>query len=200
MALTEEAPRTRRAWRWTNAAVLALGILGLLPLALPGLLLWESLPHVDPRDADLGAKPAMDGLLVYFLFAVLVMVLSNGLPVAAHWSARGSLGGAVLQGVCGTAVIGWAWFGAKFGVGSYFTGTDDACTYPNCWPVHTEEKYAWLPGLVVGLVLIAMASLLKPVPWWVRTVVPVVVGVAALRIHHWYWVTQLLPVFEAPPG
>ncbi|RZU10370.1 hypothetical protein EV645_6832 [Kribbella rubisoli] len=200
MSPTEQAPRAHAAWRWSNGVVITLGALGLLPLVFPGLALWYSLPHVDPRDADQGADPVDIHSARYLLFALLLILLANGLPRAARWSARGSVGGAVLQGVCGVAVGFWTYAGTAFGAGAYFTGSDDACTYPNCWPVHTEEKLSFLAGTLTGVAMIVMALLVNRIPWVIRTTVPLVVCVAGVLIHHWLWVTYLVPIFEAPPG
>jgi hypothetical protein len=187
-------------WRRSNRVVIALGALGLLPLAIPGLALWDSMPHVDPRDADEGARAVDIDPTNYLLFALVIILLANGFPTAGRWSARGSTSGAVLQGICGVAVGCWAYLGSSFGAAGYFTGSDDACTYPNCWPVHAEEKLSFLAGPLTGLVMIAMALLVNRIPWLIRTTVPVVVCVAGVMVHHWLWVTYLLPTFEAPPG
>ncbi|MER7247366.1 hypothetical protein [Kribbella sp. NPDC000426] len=200
MSATDEAPRPHRAWRWSNGVLIALGTLGLLPLVFPGLALWFSLPHVDPLRARAGAVPPDIHSVNYLLFALLVILLSNGLPRAARWSARGSVGGAVLQGLCGAAVGFWTYLGSAFGASGYNTGSSGPCTYPDCWPVHAEEKLGFLAGTLTGLVMIAMALLVNRVPWVIRTGVPLVVCVAAVLIHHWLWVTYLVPIFEAPPG
>jgi hypothetical protein len=196
----DDASRARAAWRWSNGVVITLGSLGLLVMAIPGLTLWASLPHVDPREADDGARPVHFDPTGYLLFALLVILLSSGLPRAARWSARGSVGGAVLQGLCGAAVGLWTYLGSSFGASVYFTGTDDACTYPNCWPAHAEEKLSFVAGTVTGLTMIVMALLVNRIPWVIRTAVPLVVCAASVLIHHWLWVTYLVPIFEAPPG
>jgi hypothetical protein len=190
------------ARRRIEVALLVLSAIGLVVVGYCTLGLNFWFPQVDPRRHGIGTQQGIGfgSLWIYLmLISTLTIVLVGGLPVGRLWSSRGSLRGAVAQGLGGAVVACWSLVIAELTAGFYFTATDDACTYPGCWPVN-EEKWAFVvPGVLTGIVMIVMALLVTKIPWSVRTFTPAVVWVAGLLLYYWIWTTYLLPIFEGPP-
>lgn len=189
--------------RWGEIALLVAGGVGLLVFGYCELGFNGALPQVDPRRHGLGTQ-AGSGLdrvwAVLLLTTTATVVLVAGLPTGrGRWS-RGSMAAAIAQGIGGAVVAGWTLVVAEFSAAAYFTGTDDACTYPDCWPVDQQKWCFVVPGVLTGVVMIVMALLVNRVPWIVRSLVPAAVWVAGLLLQYWIWTTYLLPVFESPPG
>ncbi|WP_427893258.1 hypothetical protein ACQHIV_10305 [Kribbella sp. GL6] len=137
---------------------------------------------------------------VLLLITTSTVLLVAGLPTRrGRWS-RGSLAAAIAQGIGGAVIACWMLGVAQFSASTYFTGTDDACTYPNCWPVDQQKWCFVVPGVLIGVVMFLTALLVNKVPWIVRTLTPAVVWVARLLVQYWVWKVYLLSVFEGPPG
>lgn len=187
---------------WIEVPLLVLGGFGLVAFGYCLLGFDVGLPQVDPRRHGLGTHggSGLDGQwAVVVLVTTLTILLVGGLPVGTPWSSRGSLRAAILQGIGGAVVVCWTLAVAQFSAAAYFTGSDDACLYPGCWPVD-QQKWAFVvPGMLTGLVMIVMALLVARVRWVVRALSPVVVWIAAVHVHYWIWTTYLLPIFEGPP-
>ncbi|HEY3558648.1 MAG TPA: hypothetical protein VGL05_14350 [Kribbella sp.] len=192
--------RTRVAG-WVEVVLLVLGAIGLLIFGYCLFGFSVGLPQVDPRRHGIGTQGA--GLDRFWLVALLIttatILIVGGLPTGRAWSSRGSPRAAIAQGIGGFVIACWTLAVAEFNAGSYFTGSDDACTYPNCWPVDAQKWAFVVPGVLIGVVMIVMALLVTRIPWYVRAFTPVVVWVVAVHVHYWIWTAYLLPIFEGPP-
>jgi hypothetical protein len=187
--------------RRLEPVVLAIGVLGLLVFGYLSFGFHGSLPQVDPSQGSKGVTRAGTGIdgqwVVWLIVSALTTVAAAGLPVADARASRGSVRGAVVQGIGGLVVGGWTVVAAQLTF--YFSGPGDGCTYSSCWPLHEQAAAFVVPGVVTGLVMIAMALLVNRLPWSIRVLVPVVVWVAAVVAQYAIWTSYLLPIFEGPP-
>lgn len=196
---TAVASRTRG---WIEVALLTIGALGLIVFGYLCLGFETALPRVDPSQVGHGVTYHGSGLdrtwLVIVLISSLTMVLITGLPVSGVWS-RGTLRGAIAQGIGGAVIACWSAGMPVFLSAFYFMGPDDRCTYPSCWPLHEQQLASAIPGVVTGIAMFVMALLLNKLPWSVRALTPVVLWIALLLIQYWVWTTHLIGIFEGPP-
>jgi hypothetical protein len=197
-----EAPTATRLRRWSEAGLLLIGAFGLVIFGYCSLGLEFALPNVDPRKGSLRPTDAWGWTGQWFLVVVITAVtllLVSGLPFGSLRSGRGSLRGAIAQGLGGAVVGCWTFAVGELTKSLYFTGSNDECTYLGCWPVD-QEKWAFVvPGLLTAVVMIVMALLVTRLAWWIRALVPVVVWIGGVVAQYWIWMTYLLPIFEGPP-
>jgi hypothetical protein len=201
--MTDARPATD-ARRRIEVCLLVLGAIGLLAFGYLCLGFHSALPQVDPRRATEGAKDTEFGLggtwTVLVLISSLTLILISGLATTDLRSSRGTLRGAIAQGLGGSVVACWSVAIPKLTSSFYFTGTDDSCTYAGCWPLHQQEFASAVPGVLTGMVMLVMAFLVNKLPWSVRALTPVAVWVTTLLIQHWVWASYLLPIFERSPS
>jgi hypothetical protein len=194
-------PTATRARRWSEAALLLLGAIGLVVLVYPTFVLIEALPKVDPSQLGHGVTYSGSDIdrrwIAQALLSALLLMLVTGLPIG-RLAGRGSLPGAVAQLIGGLAVVFWTLAGTALS-SMYFWGPDDRCTYASCWPLHQQIAAILAPGVLTAIVMIVMALLINRLAWWIRTLVPAVVWVAVLVVQHVVWVNYLLPLFQASP-
>ena len=194
-------PTATRARRWSEAALLLLGAIGLVVLVYPTFVLIDALPQVDPSQLGQGVTYSGSGIdhrwIAQALLSALLLMLVTGLPVG-RLAERGSLPGAVAQVIGGLAVAFWALAGTAL-TSMYFWGPDDRCTYASCWPLHQQIAANLAPGVLTAIVMIVMALLVNRLAWWIRTLVPAAVWVTVLVVQHAVWTRYLLPLFQAPP-
>ncbi|MFG1625669.1 hypothetical protein [Kribbella sp. NPDC049227] len=196
------ASTATRARRWTEAALLLLGAIGLICLVYPTFVLLEYLPQVDPRLAGHGnvyaaRPPEIDSRwIINALISALLLILVAGLPVRRP-TGSGSLAGAVAQGIGGLAVGFWALAGTA--ILNLFNPPDEACTYASCWPMYEQIAATLAPGVLTAITMIVMALLVNRLAWWIRALVPVVVWLGTVLIQHWAWTLYLLDIFQGPP-
>jgi hypothetical protein len=198
-----ETPTSTRLRRWSEAALLVIGVLGLILVGIASLFFADTLPQVDPSQLGHGnsytGSSTVRDWVVWALMSSLVLIAITGLPIgrlAGHGSARG----AVAQGIGGPVVAFWAVATSILANGFYFAGPGDDCFYESCWPLH-EQIWAMLaPGVLTGIVMLVMACLVTRLAWWIRALVPVVVWIGTLVAQHAIWMNYLLPLFEAPPS
>lgn len=192
------APTATRTRRWTEAGLLLLGGLGLICLAYPTFVLLEYLPQVDPRQVGrvyTGRPAGIDPRwFINALISGLLLILVTGLPVR-RLAGRGSLPGAVAQGIGGLAVGFWALAGATL----LSLHLNEPCTYASCWPMREQFAATLAPGAVTAIAMIVMALLVNRVAWWIRALVPVVVWFGTVLIQNAVWTSYLLEIFRGPP-
>lgn len=192
------APTATRARRWTEAALLVLGGLGLICLAYPTFVLLGYLPKVDPRQVGRvypGRPAGIDRQwIINALISALLLVPVVGLPVRRPAGA-GSLRGAVAQGIGGLAVGFWALVGTTL----LTLHLNEPCTYASCWPMNEQIAATLAPGVLTAIAMIAMALLVNRLAWWIRALVPVVVWLATVLTQYAVWTSYLVDVFQGPP-
>ncbi|TCC61298.1 hypothetical protein E0H73_18870 [Kribbella pittospori] len=187
-----------RLRRWSEAALLLIGALGLICLAYPTFVLLEYLPQVDPRQVGpvyVGRPGGIDPRwIINALISGLLLILVTGLPVRRP-TGTGSLPGAVAQGLGGLAVGFWALVGATI----LSLHLNEPCTYASCWPMHEQTAATLAPGALTAIAMIVMACLVNRLAWWIRALVPVVVWLGTVLIQHAVWTSYLLDIFQGPP-
>ncbi|TCC61299.1 hypothetical protein E0H73_18875 [Kribbella pittospori] len=202
-ARPREEPTATRRWRWTEAALLVVGVLGLILVGIAGLVFVDALPQVDPSQLGHWRTPrgsSIDGgWLVWALISSLVLIAITGLPIS-RLAGHGSVRGAVAQGIGGLVVVFWAVATSLLANGFYFMGPSEGCFYDSCWPLHEQIWATLIPGVLTGIVMLVMALLVNRLAWWIRALVPAVGWVALLLIQHAVWVRYLLPLFQARPN
>jgi len=190
-----------RLRRWSEAALLLVGVLGLIGFAYPTLVFLDHLPQVDPRVIGVSvdsSRAAIDQQwIVQALISAPVLILVSGLPVG-RLTGPGSLPGAVAQAIGGLAVAFWALAGTAF-ANIFFFGPDDHCRYASCWPLHEQIWAMVVPGVLTGIAMLVMACLVTRLAWWIRTLVPVVVWLGTVLVQHAVWTSYLLEIFQGPP-
>lgn len=196
-----EVPTATRLRRWTEAALLLIGALGMICLVYPTFVILEYLPQVDPRlsghgNVYEGGTTEIDSRwIISLLVSALLLILVTGLPVRRPTGA-GSLPGAVAQGIGGLAVGFWALAGTAI-LNLFYL--DERCTYAACWPMYQQLAATLAPGMLTAIAMIVMALLVNRVAWWIRTLVPVVVWFGTVLIQHAVWMSYLLEIFKGPP-
>ncbi|GAA1569675.1 hypothetical protein GCM10009789_23920 [Kribbella sancticallisti] len=198
---TREDDVVTKARDRAEVVVLVVAAVGLVVFGYLSLGFHSSLPRVDPSQLGHGVTYSGSGLDSQWAWCVLIssvtMIAAAGLPTARLWASRGSIRGAVVQGVGGLVVAGWT--GVVSQLTFYFTGPGDNCTYASCWPLKEQAAAFVVPGVLTGIVMIVMACLVNRLPWSVRALTPVVVWIATLLVQHAVWTSYLLPIFEGPP-
>jgi hypothetical protein len=191
-------PAGRWLSRGETVLLIAAGA-GLLSFGWIGMGLNTYLSQVDPSQSGQGVTyhgHSIDSTwIALVVWMSLTLIASAGLP---RKGGRGSLKGAIFQGIGGLVVAGGMAVADAISNVFRFSGEGDRCTYPSCWPLHQQTAALLAPGLLAGLSLVVMAFLVRLVPWWVRAAVPVVLWLAALVAQHLVWSTWL-PIFEGPP-
>ena len=155
---------------WRDRVEIAVLVLGAaVPLLLPLVVFQQQFAQVDPSQDSAGITRDGDPLRWGTLVAVLY------------------------------AVEPWCKAPTDALLSFYFTGPDDGCTSPGCWPFYQQSLALAAPELLAGLSMVAMAFLARRVRWWIRAAVPVAVLLAALGAQYAVWDPYLLPLFQAPP-
>ncbi|TCC47613.1 hypothetical protein E0H75_22880 [Kribbella capetownensis] len=189
--------------RWIEAALLVIGVLGLLLVGIANLVFDDTLPQVDPRQLGHGniytGSSTVRDWIVWALISSLVLIAITGLPTGRA-AGRGFVRGAVAQGIGGMVVTFWAVGASMLTNAFYFAGPGDRCFYDSCWPLHEQIWAILVPGVLTGIAMLAMAFLVTRLAWWIRALVPVVVWIGTLVAQHAIWMNYLLPLFEAPPN
>jgi hypothetical protein len=183
--------------------LLTLGAIGLVVYGYLCLGFEASLDQVDPSQLGHGVTYHGSGMDRLWILIVLItsvtMVFVTGLPMAGLRSGRGSLRGAIAQGIGGAVIACWTAGMSVLLSAFYFMGPDDRCTYPSCWPLHEQQAAFVVPGVLTGLAMFVMALLVNKLPWVARALTPVILWITALVLQQWVWTTYLTEIFEGPP-
>jgi hypothetical protein len=187
---------------WANGALM---VLGQLLLSASVLLFFISgsgyLARISPVSPEFGPLLPLSIGPWYFLHVGLIlsaMVACTGRPFPrAEFRA---LPGAFSQVLGGFNVICTAWAAQKIIDGFYFFDPDTRCAYDSCWPMGEQEVALIMPMIIVGMVMIAVALLVRRLAWRWRALLPPVVAVVLLLVQHLLWYSWLLPIFRQPPA
>lgn len=191
-------------WR-ARLNLLASSVGVLIVLVGYGLAAFEMnyyLAEVNPTQLGHGVTTQgqpIDGSWVFMaLLGAVGLAACAGLP---FWRNQVlALRGAITQGLSGIAVLCLTLLGHELTNSTYFTSAEDRCFYQSCWPLREQTVAMAAPAIAVGLSLIVAALLVRRVRWWVRSLVPVAVWLAALAVQHAVWSPWLLPIFQGPPS
>lgn len=193
-------------WRLLVAqvCVLAVAAIGLLVFGWASAGLNTYLTVVDPRGGSTPGR-SMDltwavivGGLLLALFAAAGLPRSTRASTVDRGRASGGAGGAVVQFVGGSVVVGGTLLAYLVTHPYTFGGPDTPCTYASCWPLRPQALALTAPGLAAGLALTLMGFLANRIPWRLRALVPPALWLTLLLLQNAIWDAYLLPIFQGP--
>lgn len=196
-----------RASRWigrVEGVLLVPAGIGMFLFGYANCVFMSYLGKVNPRGDMLWSQNSVDDTWIWWLVVFsLIVVASAGLPRRARrsgWSARGSIAGAVSQGIGAVFALAGTGIATAF-MNMYNFGPDYVCNYPSdgCWPQVPQTWAMAVPGLLGGVVMLVMACLVTRVPWWIRATTPALIWAAAIVTQYQVWEPYLMPILTGPP-
>jgi hypothetical protein len=200
----EEKTRTSRWIGGTEGVLLVLAGLGMFLFGYANCVFMSYLGDVDPKGDSYWFQESVDSTWIWWLVVFsLVVVASAGLPRRAGrsaWVARGSVAGAVGQGIGGVFALAGTGIATAFMNLTNF-GPDSVCNYPAnyCWPQVPQAWAMAVPGLLGGVVMLAMACLVTRLPWWIRATTPALLWAVAIVTQYQLWEPYMMPILTGPP-
>lgn len=194
----ESATDAEQIFGWRSMVSVGAVVVG-FALTLAGSI-WIGLAAADLSIVWLTRDGVLEPVATttHFSRAMRALVTAIGLfllTLPRRWVVLGDL--AQLFGAVWT--LGWLALSSTLFSGAEFTDPSRQCVYDSCWPRGYQELAIATPLMVACLLMIAMASLGRQQPQWIRGLVPAGAFLLLMIVQAAIWDPIMIPFFNAPP-